>query len=340
MTVNKPLVGFSMFGVVALLLTSIIWFTLERNVSGKTNSYTAIFSDVSGLRSGDDVRMAGVRVGRVEAVELVDNQAKVSFIVQEDQKIFDNTRALIRYQNLIGQRYIALALPHNERGMEMTSGASIDIKNTEPSFDISLLLNGFEPLFATLNPEQINSLSESIVQAVQGDGASLASLIAQSTTLATTFANKDEVLGSLIENLGSALNQLNMQSTELKSVILQVRKLVEGLNGQSATLGSSVLKIGDAADSLATMLGSIQPSLKTTLDSAKQASVLLTSLGEKLDKTAQDVPIFLAGLIRASQSGTYFALYLCELDVSLYGVLFPPGLFSQIGGKSHSKVCR
>ena len=83
-SIRKPLLGFAIFGVIALLLTYIIYSTLERSVSGSTNTYTTFFNDASGLAKGDDVRMAGVRVGRVDKIELDNGRARVDFEVQKD----------------------------------------------------------------------------------------------------------------------------------------------------------------------------------------------------------------------------------------------------------------
>ncbi|WP_255794298.1 MlaD family protein, partial [Mycobacteroides abscessus] len=92
MKFRGPLIALTVFMAVALALTWLVYATLRRDVAGGTTSYSAIFTDVYGLRDGDDVRMAGVRVGRVEKIELVNNkQAKVDFVVQNDQKLYGNT---------------------------------------------------------------------------------------------------------------------------------------------------------------------------------------------------------------------------------------------------------
>lgn len=107
---SKALLGFSFFAVLATLLTYTIWSTLQRSVPGNTTSYSAVFTDVLGLRIGDDVRMAGVRVGRIDKIDFTDNYiAKVDFQIEARQHLTDTTKALVRYQNLIGQRYLALA---------------------------------------------------------------------------------------------------------------------------------------------------------------------------------------------------------------------------------------
>lgn len=105
MRFRGPLIGLTVFMTVALTLGWLVYATLLREVSGSTTAYSAIFTDVYGLREGDDVRMAGVRVGRVQKIELVDNErARVDFVVQNDQKLYGNTIASVTYQNIVGQR--------------------------------------------------------------------------------------------------------------------------------------------------------------------------------------------------------------------------------------------
>ncbi|WP_345616732.1 MlaD family protein, partial [Nocardia iowensis] len=171
MNVRAPLIGFSLFATAAVLATVLVWNTLSRIVPGTTNTYSAVFTDVLGLKQGDDVRMAGVRVGKVEKIDLVHGPnnnkyvAEVTFVVQRDQTLFDDTKALVRYQNLIGQRYVALAPGKSSSPAQLKNNGSIPLERTEPSFDVSGLLNGFQPLFQALQPEQVNRLSETFIQA-------------------------------------------------------------------------------------------------------------------------------------------------------------------------------
>ncbi len=77
MRFRGPLIALTLFMVVALTLTWLVYVSLRRDVAGNTARYSAVFTDVYGLREGDDVRVAGVRVGRVEKVELDGKLAKV-----------------------------------------------------------------------------------------------------------------------------------------------------------------------------------------------------------------------------------------------------------------------
>ncbi|MGO9102980.1 MAG: MlaD family protein, partial [Mycobacterium sp.] len=150
MRFRGPLIGLSLFMIVALTLTWLVYVSLRRDVAGKTASYSAVFTDVYGLREGDDVRMAGVRVGRVEKIDLDGKLAQVSFVVQQEQRLFGNTVASVTYQNIVGQRYLGLSLGKEGSPDQLAPGSVIPLERTEPSFDVTALLNGYEPLFSLL----------------------------------------------------------------------------------------------------------------------------------------------------------------------------------------------
>ncbi|MFI1464722.1 MCE family protein [Nocardia carnea] len=340
MRLARTIAGFSIFAVIAIVLTYTIWSTLQRSVPGETETYSATFTDVMGVRIGDDVRMAGVRVGRVDAIEFEpDYKARLVLRVEERQRLTDTTKALVRYQNLIGQRYIAL-LPGEEKGAEVAPGSHIPVERTEPSFDVSALLSGFEPLFSVLQPDQINSLSDTLVQALQGDGVSLSALITQAAELATTFGERDEILGAVITNLSSVIAGLANRSQELETLITQTRGLMDALYAEGETLKASVDTVARSTDSLTGLISTVKPDIALAQDEATTAVELLLLNGAALDQAAIELPTVLNGLARFTGYGAYGNAYICNLDVSLWGVLFPPGLFSQIGGNSQSEVCR
>ncbi|MEV0296711.1 MlaD family protein [Nocardia sp. NPDC050710] len=337
---GKALIGFSFFAVLAIALTYTIWSTLQRSVPGGTDSYSATFSDVMGVRVGDDVRMAGVRVGRVDAIDFDDDyKARIGFRIQDRQRLTSTTKALVRYQNLIGQRYIAL-IPGKDEGEALRPGAHIPLERTEHSFDVSSLLSGFEPLFSVLQPDQVNSLSETLIQALQGDGVSLSTLITQAAELASTFGQRDRILGDVITNLSSVLSGLANRSKELETLITQSRALVEALYAEGESLKHSVDQIAASTDSLVGLVTQVKPDLAEAQNDATTGVALLLLNGAALDKAAVQFPTMLNALARFTSYGAYANAYICRLDVSLWGVLLPPGLFSQVGGNSQSEVCR
>ena len=223
MKYRGPLIGLTLFMVVSLTLTWLVYASLRRDVGGKTASYAAMFTDVYGLREGDDVRMAGVRVGRVEKIDLDGKLAKVSFVVQREQRLFGNTIASVTYQNIVGQRYLGLSLGREGSRQQLPPDSVIPTERTEPSFDVTALLNGFEPLFSVLNPHDADNLTKGVIASLQGDTSSLATLVSQTSTLTETFAGRDQALGAVITNLNKVVGNLAAQNDNLDGVIVQTR---------------------------------------------------------------------------------------------------------------------
>lgn len=338
-SIRKPLIGFSLFAIVAVFMTYLIWSTLERSVSGSTGEFSTTFNDVSGLSDGDDVRMAGVRVGRVEKIELEGSRALVTFKVQDDQPVYANTRAAIRYQNLIGQRYLALSIDGTTAGKRLDEGAQLHLPG-EDSFDVTKLLAGFQPVFDTLTPEQVNSLSESLIQTFQGNTVSLSRTIAQIGQVASDMANRDQVLGAIITNMGVVMRELASQGNQVQTLIDSAGKLVEGLNGNSAAFGKSIDQIGRTAAGFADVFARNRQSLQSAGTAAREATTKLIASGSKIDRLAIDLPSFLGHFPNVMMQGAYLNIYACDLDIAIGDVLFPPGLINKIGGTSHSVVCR
>ncbi|NMN95381.1 MCE family protein [Antrihabitans stalactiti] len=352
MSIKKPLIGFSLFAIFSLLVTWVIWATLQRGVEGETKSYTATFTDVLGLKVHDDVRMAGVRVGRVQSIDLVHQQvdntmahlAKVKFEINSDQEIFHNTKGLIRYQNLIGQRYLALNPGSGGDTSRLDEGGEIPLSLTEPSFDVSKLLGGLQPLFDVLSPEQVNTLSGTFIQALQGDQVSLSAFITQAAALATTFNDRDAILGDLIDNLSGVIEGLAGRSGQFETLLAQARTLVGGLYEQGQSLQGSTVAVANATTSLVDLVSQISPNLNAAQTSTTDALNVLIGSGAKLDQLAIDAPPLLQALARITSEGTYINLYNCTFEVSLYGLLLPRGWQPQIEnvllGNKHSEVCR
>lgn len=338
-SVRKPLIGFTLFAVVALFMTYLIWSTLERSVSGPTGGFSTSFNDASGLAVGDDVRMAGVRVGRVDSIDLKDGKASVNFEVQDNQKVYANTRAAIRYQNLIGQRYLALSLDGPTPAAELSVGSELRLPS-EDSFDVTKLLAGFQPVFDTLTPEQVNSLSESLIQAFQGNAVSLSRTLEEIGQVANDMANRDQVLGAIITNVGVVVRELASQGNQVQTLIDSAGKLVQGLNGSSQQFGKAIDQIGQTATGFADVFAKNRGNLQSAGTAALQATNTLIASGAKMDLLAKNLPVFLGHLSLVVGQGAYLNIYMCDLDIAIGNVLFPPGLINKIGGTQHSVVCR
>ena len=322
MKFRAPLIGLALFMVVASVLTWLVYGSLRRDVAGKTASYSAVFTDVYGLREGDDVRMAGVRVGRVEKIDIDGKLAKVSFIVQQEQRLFGNTIASVTYQNIVGQRYLGLSLGQEGTRNLLPPGSVIPPERTEPSFDVTALLNGYEPLFSLFNPRDADNLTKAVIQSLQGDTSSLATLVSQTSTLTDTFAGRDQALGDTITNLNKVVASLAAQNDNLDGVITQTGDMVSELDRRRPELVSSVGSLARVLDRLSTSVVDVYPAARQFIDRQPGATRHILSVEPQVAFFADNIPLMMKGIIRAGNQGAYGNGYVC--DVNLFG--FFPGL--------------
>lgn len=345
MSYRKPLLGLILFLVVSVALTWTMYVTLSRDIDGKTDTYSAIFTDVSGLHAGDDVRMAGVRVGRVKAVELEGVRAKVTFEVQRGQVVYGNTAATVTYQNLIGQRYVGLSLREFGDPKVVPPGGQIPVEHTEPSFDISKLLNGFEPLFSMLDPQQVDNISAAVVRALQGDDGAITTLIAETASLAQAFAGPDQVLGQVIDNLGTVLGDLSKQSDNLQTVVQQTRRIFDALAEHRDVLFQQVDSISGVLGRAADVASGASPSLAAFVGRQPGFAQHFMDNREKFAYLGFNLPYLLKGMSRIADSGAHLDAYVCDITVSMLPG-FDPLLAAILGGSNpngkveNSAICR
>lgn len=343
---RRPLIWLCVFLSVCFALLWTVFVTLQRNVGGPTTSYAAVFTDVSGLKVGDEVRMAGVRVGRVDAVTLDGgDRARVGFRVESAQVLYGNTKVSIDYQNIIGQRYVGLSLAKFNDPRVLPAGAVIPVERTEPSFDISKLLNGFEPLFALLNPEQVDNLTTAIVRAMQGDTGAVTTLIADTTRLAESYSGTDQILDGVLTHLNSVMDSLAQRRGDLDTTITSAERLFNGFAQRRTEFINSMDQASIVGQRLANVIGDVQPDLQEWL--AREPGFAKHFMEDKqgFAYMAFNTPLMLKGLARISQTGSYLDIYACDLTISQFPRI--DSLMARIVGaatgggvKQRSAVCR
>ncbi|MFT4189612.1 MAG: MlaD family protein [Aeromicrobium sp.] len=329
-------IKFTIFAVIAVMLMVIIYNTMANSVGGEVKNYTAEFTSVSGLREGDDVRAAGVRVGRVENIELSkSNRAKVEFTLGEGQSITDTTVIKVKYQNLLGQRYLSLDPSENTdaQGKKLDPDklitasqkiAGTEENQTDPGFDLTMLLNGFEPLFETLQPSAVNELATSVVSVLQGEGGTVESLLEQTAILTQDLANKDQVIGEVLTNLTPVLQNLSAQEANFNATVDQLSSLMAGLAAERETITGAIDGVSALAQATASLTAELRTTVPSTVASVRAAAETLVGHQAALDQLFEAAPDGFDSFTRPTNTGTWLNMYICVLGLE--------GLPSILGG--------
>jgi phospholipid/cholesterol/gamma-HCH transport system substrate-binding protein len=311
--IASPLIKSLIFIAVTALATALLAVSITNTGVGAGQRYTAKFLDATALNVGDDVRISGVRVGQVESLDISDhNRALIAFSLDQGRRLPADVRAVIKYRNMVGQRYIALERGATGTRDQLPEGGEIPLDRTTPALDLTDLFNGFKPLFQALSPNDVNELSGEIVQVLQGEGGTVESLLTHTASLTTTLAGRDKVIGEVIGNLNSVLKTVNGKGDALANLVSTLRQLVSGLAGDRAAIGDAISGIGALADSTAGLFEQARPPLKESIAGLKDVAGTLVQNQSDVDSFLTNLPVKFNEIGRVASYGSWMNFFLCR----------------------------
>ena len=311
---SADLVKLLIFVVVTSMATAVLVVTIGNLDFGSSREYKAEFTDATGVNTGDDIRVAGVRVGTVSDVEIVDRtRALITFSVDEETSVNGGTNAAIRYRNLVGQRYISLTQEVGDT-RRLPAGSTIPLSQTAPALDLTVLFNGFKPLFAALSPEDVNQLSFELVQVFQGEGGTLEGLLAHTASVTSTLADRDEVISALIDNLSLVLDHVADRDEQLTRLIQSFRTLVGGLKKDRNAILGSLEEVSTLSVETASLIDGIREPFVKDIKELRAVAGNVDKNKAELDRALQVLPIKLNKIGRTAIYGSFFNFYLCEFQ--------------------------
>ena len=285
----------------------------------KAQDYRAHFANVTGLERNDFVRIAGVEVGKVQKIGVNDDGTlTVDFTADDTVVLTEGSRAVIRYDDLIGGRY--LALEEGTGGTKrLNPGDTIPVARTSPALDLDALIGGFKPLFAALDPDQVNALSGQLIQAFQGQGATISSFLSQTAALTNTLADRDQLIGEVIVNLNTVLGSLGDQSDQFSKAIDAFADLVKGLESRKQDISNGVAYTNAAAGTISDLLAQARPPFAKTIHETDRAAGIVVADHDYFDNLLNTLPDTYQALARQGIYGDFFSFYLCDLVLKLNG---------------------
>ncbi|MCV7101337.1 MlaD family protein [Mycobacterium palustre] len=213
------------FALFILLLSGV-----SEPLKAPTRAYTAKFTDISGLHEGADVRVRGVLAGRVVSMALERRRgqsvASVDFTLDKKYGVLSNTRIAVKFQTLTGARYLDVINP-GEGYSPASLVTTVPTTMTEPSFDVTRLFNGLQPVFATLSPEELNAFAANTANFLEGDGNGLAPVLDSIRKLTEFLADRQQVVATLMRNLSDVAEVMGGHATDLAHLIRMANEPVD-----------------------------------------------------------------------------------------------------------------
>lgn len=308
----------SAFVAVSLLFVFAMFAIFGQLRFSRDTVYGAEFANVSGLKVGQLVRIAGVQVGKVKHISLrPDATLTVQFSADDSVVLTAGTKAIVRYADLVGGRYVALE--EGTGGPRLAAGGTIPLANTSPPLDLDALIGGFRPLFRALDPNQVNALSSQLVDAFQGEGQSINVFFQQTAALTSMLADRDQLIGQVIINLNTVLGSLGDHNTEFARAVDSLAQLVSTLADRKHDLSTAVAYADNAAGSIAGLLTQARPPFQTVVHETDRTSAIVVADHDYMDNLLKQLPQAYQILSRQAIYGDYFGFYLCQMLLKVNG---------------------
>lgn len=285
----------------------------------EARTFRAVFTNVTGLENGNFVRIAGVEVGKINRIALnKDSTVTVEFTAQDSVVLTEGSRAAIRYDNVIGGRYLALEEGTGSPRL-LQPGATIPVDRTSPALDLDALIGGFRPLFRALDPNQVNALSGQLLSALQGQGATVGSFLSQTAALTNTLADRDQLVGQVVTNLNTVLGSLGDQKEKFGAAVDSLSEIVHTLESRKGDLSNAVAYTNAAAGSIGDLLAQARPPLAATVKETDRTAGIVVADHDYVDNLLATLPESYRILGRQGLNGDYFSFYICDLVLKLNG---------------------
>jgi phospholipid/cholesterol/gamma-HCH transport system substrate-binding protein len=209
--------------------------------------------------------------------------------------------------------------------------------HTAPALSLTMLFNGFKPLFNALSPQQANQLAADVVAQFQGEGGSITALLGNVAALTGNLSNRDALIGDVIDNLNVVLGSVADHSGDLATLIQQLEGLTKGLSSDRHQIAASLDGIDQVAASVSNLLHQGEPVLHHDISDLYLVAGTLVNNEKTLAAAVQALPKGAAAFTRSLGYGTWLAGYICSVALRSGKLVVPV----TVGATTlHSAVCR
>ena len=320
----------SAFAVTMLLVAAALVVVFGDFRFGPESTYHATFTNVTRLKAGQKVRIAGVPVGSVQGIKLnPDNTIDVKFGVDQRYQLYSSTRALIRYENLVGDRFLEITSGPGEL-RKLPPGGTIDSQHTQPALDLDALLGGLRPVLKGLDADKVNTISSAVIQLLQGQGGALSNVLADTSAFSSALGQRDQLIGDVITNLNTVLGTIDQKSAQFSASLDQLQQLISGLAKNRDSIAGAIPPLASTTTDLTELLQNSRRPLQGILENTRP---LATELDDRKAEVDNDVEQLGEDYLRLSALGAYgsfFNIYFCSVTIKINGpagsdILLPLG---------------
>lgn len=272
---------------------------------------TAAFTDATGLVTGDDVRLAGVRVGKVGSLKVDAGKAKAEFNLDNRYKVPKGSRFELHWKNLLGQRYVEVLPPPDAQvgGPVLAAGTHIGTDRTRAAADLTALLDQTEPLLARLDTDSLNRVMATFAAAMQGREDELSHAIDQGSELLATLSTRADVIGRSVSEFATLVDGIAGHDQQVRQFLDSMAATAQTLATHADDLGDAAGKAGQFTTALSRVLAANDKDIDAVFGQVHKVLDGVVANKASLQKGLQTLPWTTAAILRMTSWGDWIQSY-------------------------------
>ncbi|MCP2165867.1 MCE family protein [Goodfellowiella coeruleoviolacea] len=303
--ITTGVVGLTVLGLLVLAAVN----TDDLPIIGGGTTYTAEFSEAAGLSPGNEVRVAGVKVGKVTGVGLAGDHVRVTFRVT-DAWIGDRTTAAIKIKTLLGQKYLAVD-PQGSQPLD--PAAPIPRDRTIAPYDVQEAFNGLAATVGQIDTKQLADSFTVLSQTFAGTSDEVKGALDGLSALSQTIASRDDQLAALLANTRQLSGTLADRDAQFEQLLADGNRLLDEVRTRRDAISALLTGTQNLSTELSGLVADNSAQLAPALEQLDEVTDVLRRNQDNLNRGIADLAPFYRLFANTLGNGRWFDVYICGL---------------------------
>ena len=315
MSSRLPLLQFGIFAVACLGFTGWLVIVMGNISFEPRETYTAEFADVQGLLVNDDVKIAGVTLGKVTDIDhLPGGIAEVTFTVRDDIELPTDSEIVVRWRDVFGLRF--LYVEPGESDALASPGDTFPLEQTHAPADLGSMLQRLTPFIRALEPELQNQVLEALAEGLVGREQEVRSLIARGGELTQALATREQEIESLLTNSATVLEAYAQREEQLRGLLDSFAEVSATLSARNDEIEDAIVGLADGQEELRRFVEANEDEVRRTLDALEDLTDVTSQQRDDLSRTLETSPHGFLGYHLISRTGQWFNIRAVGVSVA------------------------
>ena len=276
-------------------------------VIGGGDVYHAAFSEAGGLKANDEVRIAGVRVGKVEAVELAGDHVRVTFRVDQGAEFGQETLAAIKVKTILGAMFLALQ-PAGDG--QMNEGTEIPVERTSSPYDVVEAFTGLAETSEQIDTDQLAESLTTLADLSRNTPDEFQAALQGVSALSANVAAKNEQIGELLQNLDKVSTVLDERDEDIIALMEDADVLFRALVQRREAIHTLLVSTSRLSTELTALVRQSRADLKPALTHLESVVQVLNKNEDNLDNSLRLMAPFYRVFANTLGNGPWFDTYI------------------------------